>query len=121
MKIGAVKGWPAPNERTAHRRMNDIPRATWVFVREGLAGLEKCFPSQTRDRSGMVVLEGVNADCHKIDVSVAWPGVKKPMRPQIVGFQDLYSNKSLAWRVDRDPMANSARRRMAVAEIDRLV
>ena len=50
-----------------------------------------------------VALEGVNADCHKIDVFVMWPGVEKPMRPQIVGFQDLYSNKILAWRVDRDP------------------
>ena len=103
MKLAAARGWPTPNERTARRRMNDIPRVTRVFAREGLAGLEKCFPPQTRDRSGMVALEGVNADCHKIDVFVAWPGVEKPIRPQIVGFQDLYSNKILAWRVDRDP------------------
>lgn len=103
VKIAEARGWTAPNERTVRRRMNDIPRVTRVYAREGLAGLETCFPPQTRDRSQMVALEGVNADCHKIDVFVAWPGVEKPMRPQIIAFQDLYSNKLLSWRVDRDP------------------
>lgn len=102
-KIAGARGWTVPAERTVRRRMNEIPRVTRVFAREGLAGLEKCFPPQTRDRSQMVALEGVNADCHKIDVFVSWPGIEKPMRPQIVGFQDLYSNKILSWRVDRDP------------------
>lgn len=102
-KIASARGWEVPHERTARRRMAEIPRVTRVFAREGLAGLEKCFPPQTRDRSGMVALEGVNADCHKIDVFVAWPGVEAPVRPQIVGFQDRYSNKILSWRVDRDP------------------
>lgn len=102
-RIAEARGWPVPNERTARRRMAEVPRVTRVFAREGLAGLEKCFPPQTRDRTGMVALEGVNADCHKIDVFVAWPGVDAPMRPQIVAFQDIYSGKILSWRVDRDP------------------
>lgn len=102
-KIAPHRGWPVPHERTARRRMEEIPRVTRVFAREGLAGLEKCFPPQTRDRTQMVALEGVNADCHKIDVFVQWPGIAAPMRPQIVAFQDLYSNKILSWRVDRDP------------------
>ena len=45
----------------------------------------------------------MNADCHKIDVFVQWPGIEKPVRPQIVAFQDLYSGKMMAWRVDLDP------------------
>lgn len=62
----------------------------------------RCFPSQIRDRSTLSALEGVNADCHKIDVFVRWLD-GRVIRPQIVGFQDLYSGKILSWRVDNDP------------------
>ena len=79
-----------------------MPRVTRVFARQGVAGLERCFPAQIRDRSGLSALEGVNADCHKIDVFVLWPD-GKINRPQIVAFQDLYSGKILSWRVDHDP------------------
>ncbi|MDQ7775191.1 MAG: transposase domain-containing protein [Paracoccus aminovorans] len=90
--------------RTARRWMDaNVPHVTQVFAREGEKGLAKCFPPQIRDRSTLTALEGVNADCHKIDVFVQWPGIEKPVRPQIVAFQDLYSNKMLAWRVDLDP------------------
>lgn len=90
--------------RTAYRWFEEnVPRVTQVFAREGEAGLAKCFPPQIRDRSTLSALEGVNADCHKIDVFVKWPEIDKPVRPQIVAFQDLYSNKILAWRVDLDP------------------
>lgn len=81
----------------------NVPRVTQVFARQGLSGLQRCFPPQIRDRSSLTALEGVNADCHKIDVFVQWPGIEKPVRPQIVAFQDLYSNKVLSWRVDLDP------------------
>lgn len=90
--------------RTARRWIDqNVPQVTQVFARQGEAGLAKCFPPQIRDRSTLTALEGVNADCHKIDVFVQWPGIEKPVRPQIVAFQDLYSNKILAWRVDLDP------------------
>ncbi|MGB0914188.1 MAG: transposase domain-containing protein, partial [Phaeobacter italicus] len=90
--------------RTAHRWIDEnIPRVTQVLARQGVRGLEKCFPPQIRDRSGMTAMEGVNADCHKIDIFVAWPGIDKPVRPQIVAFQDLYSGKILSWQVDLDP------------------
>ncbi|ETD85723.1 transposase domain-containing protein [Rhodobacter capsulatus] len=99
-----TRGLKVLADRTARRWMDaNVPRVTQVYAREGLKGLEKCFPPQIRDRSTMVALEGVNADCHKIDVFVQWPGIDKPVRPQIVAFQDLYSNKILSWRVDLDP------------------
>ena len=90
--------------RTARRWMDrNVPRVTQIFARQGERGLAKCFPPQIRDRSTLTALEGVNADCHKIDVFVAWPGIEKPVRPQIVAFQDLFSNKILSWQVDLDP------------------
>lgn len=90
--------------RTARRWIDaNIQLVTRIYARQGERGLSKCFPPQIRDRSGLVALEGVNADCHKIDVFVQWPGIDKPVRPQIVAFQDLYSGMFLAWRVDLDP------------------
>lgn len=102
-RIATAKGLAIPPERTARRRIDDIPRVTRIFAREGERGLARCFPPQIRDRSQMVAMEGVNADCHKIDVFVLWEGETTPMRPQIVAFQDIYSGKILAWRVDRNP------------------
>lgn len=93
-----------PVERTARRWLDDtVPHVEQVLLREGVRGLMRCFPPQIRDRSGMAALEGVNADCHKIDVFVRWPGFKDPIRPQVVAFQDIYSGKILSWRVDVDP------------------
>lgn len=90
-------------EKTARRKFDsEVPRVTQVFAREGAEGLERCFPPQIRDRSGLHALEAVNADCHKIDVFVEWPD-GTINRPQIVAFQDIYSGKILSWRVDHDP------------------
>lgn len=97
-------GWEVMTEVSARRWFKaNVPMVTQVYAREGEAGLEKCFPPQIRDRSTLTALEGVNADCHKIDVFVAWPGIETPVRPQIVAFQDLYSGKILSWRVDLSP------------------
>ncbi len=91
-------------ERTARRRLNEeVPRATQVYAREGLTGLMKCYPPQIRDRSGLVAMEAVNADCHKLDVFVNWPLINKPVRVHIIAFQDLYSGKILSWRIDHNP------------------
>lgn len=102
-RIARAKGLAVLAERTARRRVDDIPRVTRVFAREGERGLARCFPPQVRDRTQMVALEGVNADCHKFDVFVQWDDDDKPRRAQLVAFQDLYSGKILSWRIDRDP------------------
>lgn len=97
-------GWDVMSEVSARRWFKkNVPLVSLVFAREGEAGLARCFPPQIRDRSSLSALEGVNADCHKIDVFVKWPGIEKPVRPQIVAFQDLYSGKMLSYRVDLDP------------------
>lgn len=99
-----ARGWACLTEVSARRWFDkNVPYVSLVYAREGEAGLARCFPPQIRDRSGLTALEGVNADCHKIDVFVQWPGIEKPVRPQVVMFQDLFSNKMLAWRVDLDP------------------
>ncbi len=81
----------------------NVPRVTQVFAREGEKGLARCFPPQIRDRSTLTALEGVVADCHKLDIFALWPGIDGPVRVQIVAFTDLYSNKILSWKIDLDP------------------
>ncbi|MDJ0826978.1 MAG: transposase domain-containing protein [Rhodobacter sp.] len=101
--VAKAKGWAIWPERTAQRRMEDrVPRVVQVLARQGVAGLERYYPPQIRDRSSMVAMEGVNADCHKIDVFVAW-NADTVKRPQIIAFQDIYSGKILSWRVDWTP------------------
>ncbi|MDE4175775.1 transposase domain-containing protein [Phaeobacter sp. PT47_59] len=97
------EGWPYPIQKTAKRWIDaEVQRTTQVYMREGERGLQRCYPAQIRDRSGLHAMEAVNADCHKIDVFVRWPD-GTVNRPQIVVFQDLYSGKFLSWRVDHDP------------------
>ena len=103
-RICRAEGIAVPPQHLAHRRLKaEVPRVSMVFAREGYAGLARCFPPQVRDRAAMVAMEGVNADCHKIDLFVLWPGEEKPARVQLVGFQDIYSGMILSWRIDHSP------------------
>lgn len=103
VKKAKKEGWDTLKLATAKRHLEaDVPRVTRVFAREGEAGLTRCYPPQIRDKSMMTAMEGVNADCHKIDIFVRWPD-GTVNRPQIVGFQDIYSGKILSWRVDHTP------------------
>lgn len=102
-RVATENGWQTLVYATAWRRLQaGVPRVAQIFARQGLAGLEQCFSPQIRDRTGMVAMEGANADCHKIDVFVRWPDGTID-RPQIIVFQDLYSGKLLSWRVDHAP------------------
>lgn len=103
VKQAQKHGWEFPIQKTAKRWMDaEVLRTVQVYKREGLKGLLRCFPTQKRDRTALSAMEAVNADCHKIDVFVRWPD-GTVNRPQIVVFQDLYSNKFLSWRVDHAP------------------
>ena len=91
-------------ERTARRWLDTaVPILDQIFAREGMKGLQQRFPPQIRDRSQMTAMEMVNADCHKIDVFVWWPGFDKPIRPQLIVFQDIYSGRILSWAIDINP------------------
>lgn len=98
-RIAAVRRWELPSLKTFTRRVErELPRAVRVLAREGDEALARTYPAQERDRSYMVALEGVNADGHKWDVRVRFPDGSEG-RPCILGWQDLYSGKMLAWRL----------------------
>lgn len=101
VRVAQAKGWAISPERTIRRRYKEqVSRATEVLARYGLDALKRMFPAQVRDKSALRAMEVVNADYHKFDVFVRWPGEALPVRPQMVAFQDVYSGRILAWRLD---------------------
>lgn len=111
-KVAEAKGWVTLPERTARRRFEDeVSRFTITLCRDGLDALKRLYPPQVRDKSALRPLEVVNADFHKFDVFVEWPRERGQNeapyvgRPQMVAFQDVYSGRILAWRVDQAPNA----------------
>ncbi len=109
--LPAVKSgdWAVPTLRTLMRRIErEIPAPVLVYARKGYDALKRMFPAQERDRSCFHALEGVNGDGHKFDVFVKWPDGDIG-RPMMVGLQDLYSGKMLAWRVDKSENTEAIR------------
>lgn len=115
--IADDQGWQIPSARTLERRMeNEVPAAVKVLLRDGEDALKRMYPPQERDRSMMHALEAVNIDGHKWDVFVRWPD-GTVARPIMVAIQDLYSNKCLAWRIDRTENTDVVR--LALADVFR--
>jgi hypothetical protein len=110
VRVAEGKGIATLPERTMRRRLEvAVSRVTQVLCREGIDKVKRLYPTQQRDKTALHALEAVNADFHKFDVFVRWPalpGQNEPAyvgRPQMVAFQDIYSGRILAWRVDQTP------------------
>lgn len=107
-RVAKEKGWEALPERTMRRHLDaTVSRVTQVLARQGVDAVKRLYPAQTRDKTCLAALEAVNADFHKFDVFVRWPSVGGEAglvtRPQMVAFQDIYSGRILAWRIDQTP------------------
>jgi hypothetical protein len=96
----AAKGWVIPSERTLLRQVMALPEGIRILKRQGEEALKRSLPAQRRDRGVFHALEAVNADGHVWDVFVRWPDGTIG-RPTMCAFQDLYSGKILAWRVEQ--------------------
>lgn len=94
-------GWaPIPSERTLRRRLDlEVPKSAQVLAREGKEEAKKLFPAQRRSRAHLHAMQMVNMDGHKLDVFVKVPWSNKPVRLYLIGIQDLYSGKIVAWRL----------------------
>jgi len=105
--VAAENGWTIPSEKTLKRRIDALPEAVKVAGRQGEQALKRLYPAQERDKTALLPMEAVNADGHKFDVFVDWPGEKSPIRPVLVAFQDIYSGKIVSWRLDRSENAHA--------------
>lgn len=107
-RIAAANSWDILPERTLRRRLNaQVSKPTQILCRKGIDAVKRMYPPQVRDKTCLVAMEAANGDFHKFDVFVRWPGPRgaepKIVRPQMVAFQDVYSGRVLAWRVDITP------------------
>jgi len=99
--VAEAKGWALPSLKTVQRKIErDIDPKTLVWWREGPEEYERKFPAQRRDKSVFHALQAVNYDGHKLDLRVTWPGIDKPTRAFLLGFQDIMSGMILSWRLD---------------------
>ena len=88
-----------PGEQTFRRKLKrDVDPRLVTARRQGDEALRRTIPAQRRSVAQLSAMEAVNIDGHVFDVFVRMPsGVV--MRPILVGIQDLYSRKLLAWRL----------------------
>ncbi len=99
-RIAADQGWQIiPCLKTFERRIKQIPRTIRVLKREGEQGLMRLFPAQQRSVLDMHALEWINGDGYQHNVFVVWPDGSID-RPKTWVWQDVYSRKILAYRVD---------------------
>ncbi|WP_102226895.1 transposase domain-containing protein [Acidimangrovimonas sediminis] len=115
-RVAAREGWDTVPERTLRRWFDaQVSKPTQVLCRKGVDALKTMFPPQVRDKTCLVAMEAVTGDFHKFDVWVNWPKINHPVRPQMVAFQDIYSGRILAWRIDLS--ANSTAVQLAAGDM----
>lgn len=96
-----MKWGDLPSERTLRRRMDlEVPKTTQVLFRDSKERAKTLYPSQRRTRKGFHAMQAANMDGHQLDLFIRVPWRDEPIRMYLVGIQDLYSNKIVAWRLD---------------------
>jgi hypothetical protein len=120
VRLARARGIPVAPIHTVRRWLErEVSEATRVLARQGVDALKRMYPSQERDKTALAPLEVVNADFHRFDVFVRWPGAKgeagEVARPQMILFQDVFSRRLLAWRVDRTRVRTSGPRTACAA------
>lgn len=111
LQAASTQNWsPIPSERSLRRRMEtEVGKAIMVVTREGREKAKQLYPAQRRTRAHLHAMQAVNMDGHKLDLFVRLPGRKQPVRMFLIGIQDLYSGKILAWRIAEAETWDAAR------------
>ncbi|NOR71601.1 MAG: hypothetical protein GQ532_18260 [Methylomarinum sp.] len=102
-EIAEVQGWIMPSEKTMERYMKDqISAFSRVFFREGEVAARKLHPFQHRDKTCFKAGEAVTGDGLKFDrVWVEFPDGEIINTATGWFWQDIYSGKILAYRLDK--------------------
>lgn len=108
-RAAAEHGWGTlPHIKTFARRIEELDPRVVMLARYGTDALRTMLPSQTRSVAELHAMQHVNIDGHKWDVFVEWAD-GRISRPLMVGIQDLYSRKILAWRICETESAQDVR------------
>ena len=104
-RVATARGLAIPCAKTFQRKAErDIPPEVILALRDGAERVAAMIPTQQRSVGHLHAMHSVNIDGHTVDVFVAFPD-GTVMRPTLVGIQDLFSRKTLAWRVDKSENA----------------
>ena len=110
------QGWTLPSYDTLRLRLRtEVGAEAIILAREGKAALARLYPAQKRSVADLFALALVCGDGHSFDVFTKWAGIEKLVRPMLLGLQDVYSRKILAWRIGLNE--NAALVRLAFADL----
>ncbi len=104
----AEHGWKIPSLKTMQRRIQALPVAQRVLLRQGNHAMMRLFPPQERSVLELNAMEHINGDGYKHNVFIRWPNGEVD-RPKTWFWQDIYSGKILAWRTDISENADMIR------------
>ncbi len=94
-----------PSAKTFQRKLEaETPLHIIIACREGRERVGQIIPAQIRSVAKLHAMHTVNIDGHVWDVFVRFPD-GEIKRPVMVGIQDVFSRKLLAWRVDKSESA----------------
>lgn len=97
--LAVSRGLPIPSERTMRRKLErEVDPGIILLRRGGEEALRRSMPAQRRTVAHLHAMEHVNIDGHTFDVFVELEDGRR-IRPVLIGIQDVYSRKLLAWRV----------------------
>lgn len=109
-----------PCSRSFERKLKrEVPAQVIVLCRMSDEELRRMLPSQRRSVLDLHAMEAVNIDGHTFDVFVNYGKNEKGEdiieRPILLGIQDVFSRKLLAWRLCRSE--NSLDVRLVIAQL----
>lgn len=104
-RVAEKRGLAIPHAKTFQKRLEaETPAHVIIACRNGREAVSQIVPAQIRSVKQLHAMHTVNIDGHRWDVRVLWPD-GTISRPLMVGIQDVFSRKLLAWRVDQNETA----------------
>lgn len=98
-RVAAERGLSLPAEKTLKRKIErEVDGRLVIARRQGAEALRLSLPAQQRSVAHYHAMQAVNIDGHKFDVFVR-NARGEIVRPVMVGIQDVFSRKLLAWRL----------------------
>jgi len=103
VEMAATQGWRIPSAITFVRRLDaEVSHVTQVLLREGPEAASRLMPTRQRDASVFGCGEAVNGDGLKFDrLWVKFPDGEILNTATAWFWQDIYSRRILAWRLDK--------------------